>query len=602
MLKLKHYEPLLASAWRTWIRISRFISLILTVGIVGFSPLWQAKQMFKFNKRFWATNEPRYLSLALSYYFKLKAHWVNVPHATKEVDIVKISGWANSVVFKKIIKEIPAAHVRRVFRPDVWYLHRELKNFYAGFEVLLPLDLAPTALDFLVKNFSNGISGLPSNSQNENLTGIDGKLESLSLQRRERGVSWYSCFNISPREFTSLVEAAADKEIAALGLDFFQKTSLISYGEEVEFCMAKFCLILGEVPPGLEITGWDCVPIISPTWEQAGGTAPESSQTNVSPRHFEAHEISVINGGILVQNGSFLNWDRAQHPRLDFVAGNSNYVIGSHTNLNYCFLRNAVHLETVSEAILLGSRVDSNWFHFLIETLPRLFLLEKTIDERVPILVSDRVPSSGIEALSFISKRSIRKVSTTGWVTVQKAHVPGPVIFHPDTQFFWGNQDCAQVNFDAIRKLASAVLEEIKPSRGTRLTFWERSSRYRYVTNAQAVRALLRKLGFVIEDPSKLNFRDQVNSIYGSRALVAVGGALMSNFIFAAPETKIILLVSNFGKQYAMPRFLSNISNSKLFYVGGRSALRGRRLGIVEKSHLSFRTNLGELKANLREK
>ena len=92
----------------------------------------------------------------------------------------------------------------------------------------------------------------------------------------------------------------------------------------------------------------------------------------------------------------------------DFVSGQQHTLFGSaaHPEAALLFARPSSPT-VIPEGILLGGRNDANWFHWLIEYLPRLIQAAGQIDESVPVLISEKVPASGVEALRSLTSRPI---------------------------------------------------------------------------------------------------------------------------------------------------------------------------------------------------
>ncbi len=590
---LQKYEVPLAAIWRFWSQFRRFLKLLVNTDPRHLRKLLEIANLYASNRRFWATNNPKYLSKALTSYFTLRNDWLSKPGGHLQVGL-EISGWADKSSYLKIKRALGKYRIRRVFRPDVWYLKGGTGGFFNGFVIQAPMGDFSKLMRLLEIELPDFEMKLPHDS----IAKLDpisiGRLESINPQQSQRGLNWYSTFHISPRDFTWLVEAAADIEVAELALATFREFGDFDFGGETLRCIAKYCLVLGFIPTGIRIPGWSLKTVKKPDWVELGTQSGEgviAKRSRVSPKYFEAKNVTLTNGGILLVEDSFVDWDSAQKPCLDFVAGNHNSIIGSTANTEMCFVRNGKPGEKIDTAILLGSRVDSNWFHFLIETLPRLVWLNDRLPPTVPVVVSSRIPDTALAALKLMTEREVKLVDVTQWTSVERAFVPGPTVYHPDSQFLWNREDVIEVHIDALVELRNKILGHIRPIFSAKKTYWFRSSSHRVVSNERAIQRGLARSGFRVEDPSELSFEDQVRSIYESSTLVTQGGAAMSNFIFAMSGTKIVVLVSTFGTSYPLPKILGNVSGAEIILVGGKSRLMGTLKSVLEKSHSSFRIN-----------
>jgi capsular polysaccharide biosynthesis protein len=143
-------------------------------------------------------------------------------------------------------------------------------------------------------------------------------------------------------------------------------------------------------------------------------------------------------------------------------------------------------------------------------------------------------------------------------------------------------------------------MNHVEPKNFNSKIFWPRLSKYRVNSNSSRIEKLLKNQKFVVQNPANMTFIEQVESISSASTLVAVGGALMSNFIFASSNSKIIVLVSDLGTAYPWPIMLARISGAEVIMVGGRTLDMGRLETLVQKTHASFRTRVSEFKRSLK--
>lgn len=562
----------------------------------------QIAGMFRNLQKFWATNDGGYLDAALIAYFKLRPMWLAY-HNPENESLRLLTGWADKPTIERIAMALPDVKWKSVFRPDVWYLRGGQKGMFLGFRLTLNsqqmgiFNQTLKNLSLVSDDHSVSEVSLATISHSEKF-----RLESIGIVPQRDGKDWLTSFYISPKDFTWLVEASADKIFARYAIERLSIQDEKELSTEVQKCLAVLHLVASTKPEVTSIGSWRLKEISSPEWIPVNGdSSPEAQSSKVPNRYFTAKNLSVFNGGILELDNKFIDWDKAQHPSLDFVAGNTNLVVGTCSNNRFCFVRESDNVATIEKGIVLGSRVDSNWFHFLIETLPRLLVVENTLPKDIPVIISSRIPSTAREALGLLTGREVIAIDATNSSLVKSAFVPGPVIYHPDTQFLWGDASIQNINIPTMRRFREKILGSVSSGAGKAQLYWPRSSRYRTVTNSRRLERFLAKRGFRVENPGDLKFKSQVESIHSSSRVVAVGGALMSNFLFASQETHIIVLVSDFGKSYPWPTLLGSVSGAKITMVGGRVVGLRTVENVVEKSHASFATRIQDLKVALSE-
>jgi capsular polysaccharide biosynthesis protein len=100
----------------------------------------------------------------------------------------------------------------------------------------------------------------------------------------------------------------------------------------------------------------------------------------------------------------------------------------------------------------------------------------------------------------------------------------------------------------------------------------KRNSHYRNVTNAEEVEEMLVAKGFVVVEPEKLSFIEQVELFSSAEVVVGATGASFANLIFCKPETKIIILISDYKNMiYGYWQNMASAVGNKVTYVIGAS-------------------------------
>jgi hypothetical protein len=145
---------------------------------------------------------------------------------------------------------------------------------------------------------------------------------------------------------------------------------------------------------------------------------------------FNAYE-EILNAEILQQKfikvgENVLNLESTSSVKQKFVAG-----LWAYTNRIYrdqdltAFVLPDNNLNSISEGIYLIGRCDENWYHFLLDTLPRLLFFE-SIPMDVPLLIRSDIPRTTKEFISKISDRKIIELEPNTRIKVAKLYVcPG---------------------------------------------------------------------------------------------------------------------------------------------------------------------------------
>jgi hypothetical protein len=290
---------------------------------------------------------------------------------------------------------------------------------------------------------------------------------------------------------------------------------------------------------------------------------------------------------IFVQN-LMINLDATASPRLGFVAGIWSFIWNvKGRSLKYEILSPYSSPIKIKEAIYLMGRVDENWYHFLLDTAPRILFLDN-VPKAVPVLIRNDLPQSSKDFLKALTTREVIEIDPTDFVAVEILYVlPGKsTIFDSRPP-----RGLPQVEFspEVLSLFRSKVLECLPiDSNGTsnqRISF-RRKSVTRNVVNWGKIRQELENLSFD-DIPLDSNFySSQVQIFSNSNIVVSPGGAVLANIIFMNPGSKVVALTSFRGQRIDLWRKLSDSLDLKYIAVKGIPTYWGFRY--LRKLHSNF--------------
>jgi capsular polysaccharide biosynthesis protein len=285
---------------------------------------------------------------------------------------------------------------------------------------------------------------------------------------------------------------------------------------------------------------------------------------------------TILNGEIWHQRficfeNRIINFDATSFPTQKFVAGNWQFGNGDKKNSGVqVVLRPSEISISLSEAIFLMGRCDENWYHFLLDTAPRLLFFEN-VPANVPILIRSDLPSTTKEFLTKLTPRNVIEVEPDKTVIVSRLYVcPGrSTIFDstPPKGLNW-------VEFSplVLSLFRRKVLDSLDVSSGNhsdaRITF-ERKSATRNTKNWSSAQRVLRDFSFQTLQFNLNFYRKQVKVFHDAEFVVASGGAVLANIIFMKPESKVLVLRSWRFRKLNIWGALSKSANLKYFEVRG---------------------------------
>ncbi|MEX2322703.1 MAG: glycosyltransferase family 61 protein [Acidimicrobiia bacterium] len=331
-----------------------------------------------------------------------------------------------------------------------------------------------------------------------------------------------------------------------------------------------------------ESTSLSSTPVLSGTTVEVAlpevwRTRPAGTQcrTLIVPPLGVSHleKATIVRGSTVIQGESLVLYDESARPSLGFVAGNQDHLAGVEHRADEALLfARYQDVLTIEEGILLSGRADFNHFHFLVEYLPRLGLVERIPElGGVPVIVTDTLGSASREALGVVALgRPVITIRRDQRVTVDRLHIPSMHTYAPDTTRIPWIEGC-RYSVDLLGGIRGALLDRATPGDWPPYVFLERNSSARGLLNSDAVFEALAGAGFVSVDPASLSMLEQVSLFNQARVIVGVGGAAFANLLFAHPAGHTIALVSDQLHDFCMHATLAAFSGHRFTYVTGRS-------------------------------
>jgi len=339
------------------------------------------------------------------------------------------------------------------------------------------------------------------------------------------------------------------------------------------------------------------VPIFRP---QTFGYVAEQSLSHTErvprPKYAEVSNVEIEPNGLLRKGKTILDCDPVRRPHLPHVAGQWDMAVGSSANMSSYRIHSAPRQRLlIHSAISLLGRVDSNWFHWLLENMPRIILVDGLVDPSIPIVVSDQLSRAGVDALRAMSSREIIRVPADWTLAIERCVVPGPIMYHPDTHLpGWAYG--LGVNLTPLRKLSRGVRgSKNVMDPGLRQVYWSRSGGARGLENQEQVRQHLEHIGFETVNPEKLDFWAQVSILAHATHVVSPGGAVVANFPFLQEGARITALTSEFTSTFPMPAQIALAFGHSYASVEGTSIAKRGESWHHDRLHRSFHIPIGRL-------
>jgi len=259
-------------------------------------------------------------------------------------------------------------------------------------------------------------------------------------------------------------------------------------------------------------------------------------------------------GLIIDENKDLIIFDPGVSDLSPFIAGLWDKLVFCNDSKNAKILGKLAKgtvLTKIEKGIDLTGRCAGNYWHSLIEYLPRIFTVG--VDDSWPIIISESTPETIRQALALVApKRMVIAIGDTDWVNVAQLIVPP---FHSSTidsgrvsatSMFYVDPDYLQSFRHRILEIASTANNVPKK------VYLKRESNFRRPQNARKLEDVLKENDFVTLDPVQLTFLEQVQIFQNAECIVTFGGAAWANLIFGNMKSNYISLTTQASAAFDM--------------------------------------------------
>ena len=401
------------------------------------------------------------------------------------------------------------------------------------------------------------------------------------------GNAWLSALaHRHPKEMFEIVESPHGRFAAELISKLFEtftanarwsdRFALSAVGEKANF--VSDLTPLSVVRPSTQMTSSNVSAVMLPVLSQHGSVIDalpgDIAMPTPSDTWLRYEDAYVQDGGTLIVNNQLIMYEESADPKRDFVSGQWETVFGSraHPNTALVKLRRQA-TESVPEGILLSGRNDANWFHWLIEYLPRVLQADRVIDDEVPVIISSRTPASGISALGSLTNRPVIVLDPTKAHRIQVLHVVAPPVQILDTTRIPWSQGLS-MNATPLLGMREAWGLDSRGTLATRRVFLRRNSEHRGLLNEPAIAKIAARHGLDIVDPAALSWEKQKELFSSSELLVGASGAVMANYLLMPSGSQILALTSEPLGDFVLPAAIAAVAGARFSYVTGPSGTK----------------------------
>ena len=193
--------------------------------------------------------------------------------------------------------------------------------------------------------------------------------------------------------------------------------------------------------------------------------------------------------------------------------------------------------------------VAHNYAHWVTEVLPRIaaFCTLKKF-KNVPLLIDDGLHPNIMESLALIIEedRQVYLLPKKLKIKVKKLYVvsvTGYIPVQPKNKNLDNQGMFSPYALKLIRNRIFAIIDNLPAKDSPKKIYLKRNSKHRILINEKEIIKILINKGYVIIEPEKLSFLQQVSIIKNAEYITGVSGAGFGNLIFASSDSEINILI-----------------------------------------------------------
>lgn len=309
-----------------------------------------------------------------------------------------------------------------------------------------------------------------------------------------------------------------------------------------------------------------------------GQTSPEVLQN-----------VAIWHQRFIIQEETWHVIDSTTTPYSDFVAGHWQFLESVPDYIDHVYLKRPQNFNQVNlkQAIFLLGRADENWYHLLLDTLPR-YLQLRSIDAGVPVLIRSDLPETTLSIIRSLISRTIVFVSPKDLVSVDRLFFISARSTVHDSKPTNG-EDQVKFSPQALKDLREWILSRLDSENDEDLPteiFIPRRAKYRNLINARQLQNILETFGFHTLETNQHFYLKQHAYFNQANHVVSPGGAVLANLVFMRPGSKVLIIRSWRDSDLLLWNKLAAACELDFYEVVGIPTYYGRKA--LARQHSNF--------------
>tara|TARA_R110001599_G_scaffold209314_6_gene406477 strand:+ start:1500 stop:2630 length:1131 start_codon:yes stop_codon:yes gene_type:complete len=220
--------------------------------------------------------------------------------------------------------------------------------------------------------------------------------------------------------------------------------------------------------------------------------------------------------------------------------------------------------KTHKKGFILFPAWNHNYYHWMVDILPRLMYLENIDDKTIPIYVGESISKNAYDALAIALGDESRVSVLSGTHLFKSAIIPTNI-----SESF----DVSKPVISFLRETfaSTKVLKNINQNSLPKKIYISRSdARLRRIVNEGEIVEMLKKRGFSILTLSSLTVLEQVALFKNADIIISHHGAAFTNLVFCSGHTHVIEIFQDGHFNPSFYRIACNLGLNYSFLVGDK--------------------------------
>lgn len=229
--------------------------------------------------------------------------------------------------------------------------------------------------------------------------------------------------------------------------------------------------------------------------------------------------------------------------------------------------------ETIDEGFFLAGNGSCNWYHWIIEILPKMLFYKKEYSPKILVEESCKNIQSMAESLQFFSKKFDVEVI---FMKTEKTYLVKNLYFVNEVNKLMynaidndlHNPPLYYYRQESLKKLRESFLKNRTSQKlGSEKIYLERKNTHRIAKNEDSLLKTLHNQGVNNVDLVGLNIREQINVFNNASVVIGITGAAWTNILFCEPNTKCIIFMPKNYKTYQFYGELAEMLQVEVKYL-----------------------------------